>query len=98
MGTRSAGGSFYSVTMIDDCTRYKGLMPLKSKGQAKDAVIKEVNDWAAKTGHRVTIVRSEGGMEYTGKKWPNWLRDKVLQHQTNTRYSPQQSGWPRDTI
>lgn len=39
MGTRSVGESTYFATMTDDYTRYKGLVPLKTKVQAKDAVL-----------------------------------------------------------
>lgn len=71
-----------------------GLVPLKTKGQAKDAVIKVLNEWAAKKGRRATILRSDRGMRYTGKAWPNRLRDNGIENQSTTRGSQRDATAP----
>jgi len=92
MEIRSAGGAVFMVSVIDDYSRYKALVPLQTKGEAKDVVMTVVNRWEVQTKRRVQVVRSDGGKEYTGKDWPRWVAEKGLQHQTTTRYTPQSNG------
>lgn len=88
----SAGGAAYLVTIVDDFTRFKAVVPVSSKGLAKDAVIQIANLWANQTDKRVKVVRSDGGKDCTGGAWPSWLREKGITHQTTTPYTPQPNG------
>jgi len=80
MPVLSAGGAAYLVTIIDDYTRFKAVIPISTKGLAKDAVIRIANLWENQTDKRVKVVRSDGGKEYTGGAWTGWLRDKGTTH------------------
>jgi len=88
----SAGGTVFMVSVIDDYSRFKTLVPVQTKGEAKDVVITVVNRWEVQTGKRVKVGRSDGGKEYTSKDWPRWPAEKGVQHQTTTQYTPQSNG------
>jgi len=92
MPVLSAGGASYLVTIVDDFMRCKAVVPVSNKGLAKDAGIQIANLWENQTDKRVKVVRSDGGGEYTGGVWPDWLREKGITHQTTTPYTPQQNG------
>jgi len=92
MEIRFAGGAVCMVSVIDDYSRFKALVPVQTKGEAKDVVIAVVNRWEVQTGKRFKVVRSDGGKEYTGRDWPRWLAEKGVQHQPTTRYTPQSNG------
>jgi len=88
----SAGGAAYLVTIVDDFTRFKAVVPVSSKGLAKDAVMQIANLWENQTDKRVKVVRSDGGKECKGGAWQSWLREKGITHQTTTPYTPQPNG------
>jgi len=92
MEEATPAGSTFFVGVIDDYTRFKAIVPVKTKGVAKNAVMAVVARWETQTGHRVRVIRSDNGLEYTGGDWPAWLAAKGIQHQTTTRYTPQSNG------
>lgn len=85
-------GNVYLVTLIDDNTRFKAVIPVKTKGNAKDAVMAVLNLWSNQLNKRVIVVRTDGGMEYTGKNWDEWLHTKGITHQASNPYTPAQNG------
>ena len=92
MPVESPAGSNYEVCIIDDYSRFKALVPIKTKGEAKSVLMDVLNLWENKLGLRTGTIRSDGGKEYTGKDFSKWLSAKGIEHQTSTRYTPQQNG------
>jgi len=92
MEVATPAGSTFFVGVIDDYTRFKAIVPVKTKGVAKDAVMAVVARWENQTGSRVRVILSDNGLEYTGGGWPAWLAAKGIQHQTTARYTPQSNG------
>ena len=92
MEIRSSGGSVFMVSVIEDFSGFKALVPVQTKREADDVVMTVVNRWEVQTGKRVQVARTDGWKEYTGKDWPRWLAEKGVQHQTTTRYTPQSNG------
>jgi len=78
--------------VIDDYTRFKAVVPVKTKVLAKEAVMTLVSRWENQTGHIVKVIRSDNGLEYTGTAWSAWTAAKGIQHHTTTRYTPQSNG------
>jgi len=92
MPVHSAGGAEYLGSLVDDFTRFKAVVPLTTKGQVKEAIIEVVNLSENQTGDRIKVIRTDGGLEFTGGAWPAWVKDKGVEHQRTTRYTPQQNG------
>lgn len=92
MPTPSIGGNIYFTTVIDVHTRWKALVPHKIRGAAKDVVIDVVNRWENQTGRRVKDIRSDGGWDYKGARWEQWLTDKDIHHQRTTAFTPDSHG------
>jgi len=98
MEVATPAGSTFFVGVIDDYTRFKAIVPVKTKGVAKDAVMAVVARWENQTGSRVRVIRSDNGLEYTGGDWPAWLAAKGIQRTRRppaTRRSP--TAWPSAT-
>jgi len=89
--TRTPSGDRFEVVIVDHKSRYKVVVPVKSKGQATDVVMDVINRWETQVGRKATVVRCDAGMEYTGKKFYQWRSDKGIVVQTTTRYTPEQN-------
>jgi len=92
MGVPTPKGNEYQVSVIDDFTRYKALVPVRTKGQAKDFIMQVVNLWENQTGHKVQAIRTDDGKEYTGGDFTAWLNDKGIEHQRSAPYTSQHNG------
>ena len=73
MKTLSFGGARYFVTFIDDFSRKMWVYILKSK----DQVLNKFEEWMAfvetHTDHKVKILQSDNGGEYTSKAFDTFL-------------------------
>jgi len=92
MGVPTPKGNEYQVCVIDDYTRYKALVPVRTKGQAKDVVMQVVNLWENQTGFKVQALRTDDGKEYTGGDFTAWLHGKGIEHQRSAPYTSQHNG------
>lgn len=92
MGVPTPKGIEYQICVIDDYTRYKALVPVRTKGQAKDVFMQVVNLWENQTGYKVQALRTEDGKEYTGGDFTAWRHGKGIQHQRSAPYTSQHNG------
>lgn len=46
----------------------------------------------AETGHRIRILRTDGGGEFNSIEFKTYLRENGIQHQITVPYTPQQNG------
>ncbi|GJP58372.1 hypothetical protein CLOP_g6300 [Closterium sp. NIES-67] len=89
----SLSGSRYFLTIVDDHTQAVWVYPLKSKGEVAAAVLKEWMPRAQREcGHKVKVIRSDNGGEFTGADFEGELKRKGIQHQLTVPYNPQQNG------
>lgn len=92
ISTSSLGGSVYFLTFIDDLTRYTWVYMLKSK----DQVFEKFKEWKAlvenSSGHKVKILRSDNGGEYTSKEFTTYLKREGIRHQLTVPKTPEQNG------
>ena len=88
----SAGGSLYLMNIIDDYLSYPWGFTLKRKSDA----VQVFKDWRVKlereTGHKVGIVQTDGGGEYTGLEYESMLKREGITHQTTAPYTSVQNG------
>jgi len=82
-------GHHYLVNLIDDFSRFKAVMPIKTKGQAKEAVMSLVNRWENQTGERLVALRTDDGKEYMGDEFNKWPAAKGIEHQRSAPYMHQ---------
>ena len=90
----SMGGSLYLMNIINDYSSYPWGFTLKWKSDA----VQVFKDWKVKlereTGHKVGIVRTDGGGEYTGFEYESMLKrdGDGITHQTTALYTSAQNG------
>ena len=88
----SLGGSLYLATYLDDHSKLCVVKPIKRKSEVP-AVTKEVINFLEKqSGNDLMKLRSDNGTEYINKELQEYLASKGVQHQTTTRYTPEQNG------
>jgi len=95
------GGGQYMLLFIDDATRHTDEYILKYKSEA----LEKFKEWKARrekeSGKQVKRFRTDGGGEYTSKKFAEYLQSEGILKETTTPYSPQSNGvveWANSTI
>jgi len=92
MGVDSIGGARYVMVLLDDHSRYPWVYFLRAKSDAT----KFFKDWLIKverlTEHKLEIIRSDNGGEYTSNAFEKYLTDLGIDHQTTVPYTSQQNG------
>lgn len=91
--------SKYFVTLLDDFTGYSLVRFLYLKSEAGDGVIEMIKEiqtlshsrigTLTSTNHKtVKWIRSDGGGEYMGHEFQNWIKKRDIVHEVTTAYSP----------
>jgi len=62
----------YLMSAVDDYSRYKEIVPIHKKGQAKDALMRVLNHWKNVNRHRVGTLRTDDCKEYRGQAFDAW--------------------------
>jgi len=95
------GGGGYMLLFIDDATRHTDEYILKYKSEA----LEKFKEWKAlremESGKQVKRFRTDGGGEYTSKKFAEYLKSEGILEETTTPYTPQSNGvveWANRTI
>ena len=81
----------YLATYLDDYSKLCVVKPSKRKSEVP-AVTKEVKFLEKQSGNDLMKLRSDNGTEYISKELQEYLASKGVQHQTTTRYTPEQNG------
>jgi len=84
--------SRYFVTLIDGHSHYMKVKPIK----AKDKVVKVLKEWIlqseVETGETVNFLQTDGGGEYIGADFQDWLSNKGIHHKVTNAGTPQENG------
>ena len=92
MNTQSLSGAEYFLTFIDDKTRYAWIYVLKHKHEVFDRFL----EWKAmvekSTGHKLKVLRTDNGGEYTSEKFENYLKTEGVRHELTVPRTPEQNG------
>lgn len=92
MRKKSIGGASYLATFIDDYSRWIEPHFLKTKDEVKPAFIKFKNLAENKLGKKVKILRTDGGLEYTGEEFQLELDNGGITREVTTPHTPQLNG------
>lgn len=85
-------GSRYYITLVDDFTRLVLVTYLQTKGDAAAKAIPVLSFMERQLGEKVSVFRTDGGLEYTGPRWNAWYTNNGVNHQTTTPHTPQLNG------
>ena len=92
MPTRSPEGFEYFATWINDTSRKVYISGLRTKADVFHHLKDFVSQIELETGHRVKIIRSDGGGEYTSSNVQSFLKGKGIRHELTTPNTPQHNG------
>jgi transposase InsO family protein len=90
--TRTHHGFEYFVTFTDDKSRKVGIAGLRKKSEALHQLKVFIAHAELQTGHKVKIVRSDGGGEYDSREVTRFLQDKGISQELTTPATPQHNG------
>jgi len=90
--TRSHQGFAYFVTWIDDKSRKVFVDAMKEKSKVARHLRAFVAQVELETGHKLKVLRSDGGGEYTAGEVQSFLKDKGAKHKMTTADTPQHNG------
>jgi hypothetical protein len=86
------GGGRYMLIFIDDSTRHTDKYILKYLSEA----LEKFKEWKAfrekESGKQVKLFRTDGGGEYTSKKFAEYLKSEGILKEMTTPYTPQSNG------
>ena len=86
------GGGRFTLLFIDHATRHTDEFILKYKSEAHE----KFKEWKAlrekESGKQVKRFRTDGGGEYTSKKFAEYLKSEGILKETTTPYTPQSNG------
>ena len=89
---QAIGGGRYMLLFIDDATRHTDEYILKYKSEA----LEKFKEWKAlrekESGKQVKRFRTDGGGEYTSKKFAEYLKSEGIIKETTTPYTPESNG------
>lgn len=92
MAVEGLMGERYFATFIDERSGRIAISLLKHKS----AVFERFKEYQAKvereTGKRIRNLRSDGGGEYTGHSFQNYLAEKGITHRMTPPYTPEHNG------
>jgi IS30 family transposase len=88
----TAGGRCYFLLLIDDLSRYIWVVVLGSKGEAADAIRHAQAAAEAECGHKLCVLRTDNGGEFTAAEFTLYYMDEGVQRHYSAPYSPQQNG------
>ena len=92
MNTPSLGGARYSVTFIDEWTRYTVVKLMKSKSEVMKHFM-EYKAWAENvSNHRIQMIRTDNGGEYCSKAFDQLLAQAGISRQKTPPYTPEHNG------
>jgi transposase InsO family protein len=88
----SIKGGKYFLVIVDHFSRFYWVEILKKKSDAFDSITKFVLRYENQLETRLKVIRSDGGGEFAGKKWTEWLESKGVIHEVTAPYTPEQNG------
>jgi len=88
----SLGGARYVLTLMDDFTDLSDVVLLKTKDEAKDALIRLITLWEGASGYKAQKLYTDRGGEYIDTSFNAWLTEHGIKHEYSAPRTPQQNG------
>jgi transposase InsO family protein len=84
------GGAKYFALFKDDAFSFQVIYCIKQKSQALECLKKFLNRMQQETGHKIKVLRSDRGGEYTGGEFQKFLEAHGIRQELT--YMPEQNG------
>jgi 5'-3' exoribonuclease 2 len=88
----SVSGARYIITFVDDFSRESSVFFLKEKSDAADAFETYLNTVVYPQKHRLNILRSDNGTEYTSRAFQDVLQRHHIAPEKSPPYLPASNG------
>jgi transposase InsO family protein len=85
-------GRRYFLLLVDDLSHYMWVMVLGSIGEAADAIRRTQAAAEAGCGHKLCVLRTDNGSEFTAAQFASYCVDEGVQRHYFAPYSLQQNG------
>ena len=90
--TRSQGGSYYFLVIVDDHSRMTFVYFMEKKSEAERHLRNFISFAERQTGRMVKRVRSDNGGEFCSSSLREFLSKSGIVHELTAPYCPQQNG------
>jgi transposase InsO family protein len=78
--TKSIGGNYYGLVIVDDYSRFTWTLFLKTKDEAFSAFVKLANRIQNEKGIKIVSIRSDHGGEFQNDKFEHFCSEKGIHH------------------
>lgn len=89
----SLGGALYYLLFKDDYSGFRYIFCIAEKSEALRCFQEVYGDIFRDTGNYLQIFRTDGGGEFTSKRFQDYLSQKGVRHEITAPYSPEQNGF-----
>ena len=90
--TKSLGGNYYSLIVVDDFSRYTWTLFLESKTEAFSAFNKLAKRLQNSCCNNIIAIRSDHGVEFQNEKFITYCEKLGIFHNFSAPRTPQQNG------
>jgi len=80
--------SRYLVTFVDGFSHYIRVKPIRSKDEASKVLKEWITCSEIETGEKANLLRTDGGGEYMGTEFQEWLRSRGMHHEVTNANTP----------
>ncbi|KNZ60670.1 hypothetical protein VP01_1520g1 [Puccinia sorghi] len=88
----SRKGHCYLLTVVDSCTRYCSVIPVKSKSDVSETISQAVSLEAKRLGYFPTVIHSDRSSEFINLHLTEFFNRHSIRARQSDAYTPQQSG------
>jgi IS30 family transposase len=89
MTPATPGGWRYFLLLVDDASRYMWVVLLPSKDASVDAIKKVQAKAEKESGHKLRVLRTDNGGEFTVAKFAAYCTDEGIKGHFSVPHSPQ---------
>jgi len=83
--------SQYFVTFVDGFSHYVRVKPIRSKDEASKVLKEWITCSEIETEEKANLLRTDGGSEYMGTEFQEWLRSRGMHHEVTNASTPQEN-------
>ena len=80
------------MMFVDGFLHYVRVKPIRSKDKASKVLKEWITCSEIETGKKANLLRTDGGGEYMGTEFQEWLRSRGMHHEVTNASTPQENG------
>ena len=84
--------SQFFMMFVDGFLHYVRVKPIRSKDEASKVLKEWITCSKIETGEKANLLRTDGGGEYMGTEFQEWLRSRGMYHEVTNANTPQENG------